>query len=170
MNNKLVLTGVTGPKSGGVLVEHIAANLDRVLTMFPSGIRVICRESSNTEKIEKDLAGHVEVKRGSFLDKKFLTEGLKDADTVIHVAGIHWSKEIVDAAVHNHVRRLISVHTTGIYSKYKAAGEEYRQIDNYVEKKSKENDIILTILRPTMIYGNIYDQVDEVQEYKRIRQ
>ena len=52
---------------------------------------------------------------------------------------------------------MILVHTTGIYSKYKAAGEEYRHIDAYVEEKCRENNIILTILRPTMIYGNIHD-------------
>ena len=64
---------------------------------------------------------------------------------------------MVDAAVEDCVRRLILVHTTGIYSKYKAAGEEYRKTDSYVEEKCRENNIVLTILRPTMIYGNIHD-------------
>ena len=153
----LVLTGVTGFKSGSVLVEHIANNIEKVKEMFPSGIRVICRKTSKTEKVEKLLAGHVEIKRGSFLDKAFMQEAFRGADTVIHVAGIHWSRELADAAVEDCVRRLILVHTTGIYSKYKAAGEEYRQTDAYVEKKCKDKGIILTILRPTMIYGNIHD-------------
>ena len=153
----LVLTGVTGFKSGSVFVEHIANNIAKVKEMFPSGIRVICRETSKTEKVEKLLAGHVEIKRGSFLDKAFMQEVFRGADTVIHVAGIHWSRELVDAAVEDSVRRLILVHTTGIYSKYKAAGEEYRKTDAYVEKNCKNNGIILTILRPTMIYGNIHD-------------
>ena len=139
----LVLTGVTGFKSGSVLVEHIANNIEKVKEMFPSGIRVICRETSKTEKVEKLLAGHVEIKRGSFLDKAFMQEVFRGADTVIHVAGIHWSRELVDAAVEDSVRRLILVHTTGIYSKYKAAGEEYRKTDAYVEKKCKNNGIIL---------------------------
>ncbi len=55
------------------------------------------------------------------------------------------------------MRRRILVHTTGIYSQYKAAGEEYWKIDNYVYKTCKKHDITLTILRPTMIYGNISD-------------
>ena len=63
----------------------------------------------------------------------------------------------MDAAVKCHVRRLVCVHTTGIYSKYKEAGEEYRNIDTYVEQQFRENNIGLTILRPTMIYGNISD-------------
>lgn len=49
------------------------------------------------------------------------------------------------------------MHTTGIYSKYKAAGEEYRNIEQYVYKMCKENNVLLTILRPTMIYGNMVD-------------
>lgn len=78
-------------------------------------------------------------------------------DTVLHIAGIQCSKQIVKAAVKNRVRRLILVHTTGIYSKYKAAGEEYRHIDDYVYKMCRKYGIILTILRPTMIYGNTAD-------------
>ena len=157
MDAKLVLTGVTGSKSGGVLVEHIAENIAKIKAMFQGGIRIICRKTSNTEKVESRLQD-VEIRRGSFLDKDFLTESLKDADTVIHIAGIYWSRKVVDAAVKNHVHRLILVHTTGIYSRYKAAGEEYRQIDSYVEEQCRQAGIILTILRPTMIYGNVTDQ------------
>ena len=155
-NDKLVLIGVTGLKSGGVLIDHIASNLDKVKTLFPGGIVVICRETSKTEKVEK-LLPDVTIKRGEITDESFLSDSLSGCDTLIHVAGIHWSREIVNAAAYNNIRRLILVHTTGIYSKYKAAGEEYRHIDDYVEKQCKENNIILTILRPTMIYGNIHD-------------
>lgn len=154
--NKLALTGVTGYKSGRILVEHIASNLDEIKTLFPGGIVVICREKSKTEKVEK-LILNVIIKRGKITDRVFLSESLIGCDTLVHVAGIHYSKEIVDVAVANHIRRLVLVHTTGIYSKYKAAGEEYRRIDEYVEKLCRENDIILTILRPTMIYGNTHD-------------
>ncbi len=59
------------------------------------------------------------IKRGELTDIKFLTEAMSGADTVIHVAGIHWSRYVVDAAVADSVRRLILVHTTGIYSKAK---------------------------------------------------
>lgn len=77
---------------------------------------------------------------------------------VVHVANIHYSIHVVDAAVFSKVRRLILVHTTGIYSKFKAAGEEYRKIDAYVYEECKKHHILLTILRPTMIYGNCADR------------
>lgn len=64
----------------------------------------------------------------------------------------------MQSAVKKNVKRVILVHTTGIYSKYKEAGEEYRNIDAEVYKLAKENNIDLTILRPTMIYGTIGDR------------
>lgn len=67
------------------------------------------------------------------------------------------SSKLIDVCVINKVRIVILVHTTGVYSKYKAASYEYSLIDKYVTETCKNNNIILTILRPTMIYGNIYD-------------
>lgn len=62
------------------------------------------------------------------------------------------------AAVKAGVERLILVHTTGIYSKYKAAGESYRQIEARIGKMIEGKNIRLTYLRPTMIYGNVNDK------------
>ncbi len=81
-----------------------------------------------------------------------------DVDTIVHIAGIHLSILIVSAAIKVRVRRLILVHTTGVYSKHKAAGEGYRRIDEQVRQLCKEHRIALTILRPSMIYGNLYDK------------
>lgn len=156
MKKVLVLTGVTG-KSGGALVEKISNNLDVLNKMFPDGIRAIVRETSNTKRLDSAIPS-IQKTTGDLTDPMILKEAFKDADTLIHVAGIHWSREIVKAAADSHLRRLILVHTTGIYSKYKAAGEEYRQIDDFVYRICKESGIILTVLRPTMIYGNTLDR------------
>jgi uncharacterized protein YbjT (DUF2867 family) len=152
----LALTGVTGKKSGGTLIEQISSNFDIINELFPDGIYVLVRSSSITEKLDSLLP---EAKKyvGNLEDVDFLKNCLVGVDTLIHLAGIHWSREIVKAAEYCHIRRLILIHTTGIYSKYKAAGEEYRQIDNFVYETCHKNDIVLTICRPTMIYGNLYD-------------
>lgn len=55
------------------------------------------------------------------------------------------------------MERLILVHTTGIYSKYKAAGEGYRQIEAKIGEMVQGKGIQLTYLRPTMIYGSLRD-------------
>lgn len=64
---------------------------------------------------------------------------------------------MVKAAVKAGVERLILVHTTGIYSKYKAAGEGYRQIEAKIGEMVQGKGIQLTYLRPTMIYGSLRD-------------
>lgn len=156
MSKILVLTGLTG-KSGGILAEYISNNAETVNKMFPDGIRTVIRKSSDTRKIDTILPD-VQRITGDLTDPDVLQKALTDADTVIHVAGIHSSREVVSAAASCHVRRLILVHTTGIYSKYKAAGEEYRQIDEFVYKTCRDNGIVLTILRPTMIYGCAQDR------------
>ena len=157
MNNKLVLTGVTGHKSGRTLAEQISLQMEDILGVFRGGVSVVCRKTSRTEAVER-LLPEAKICRGSFDDSAFLAETLAGADTILHVAGINQSRNLVDAAIRSKVRRLILVHTTGIYSKYKEAGEEYRRTDAYIEEQCVTHGMVLTILRPTMIYGNIYDK------------
>ena len=156
MSKILALTGVTGKKSGGVLAENIGNNIGTIKTLFPNGIRAVVRNTSDISSIENKIPA-IEIFRGALTDVLFLKKCFEGVDTVLHLAGIHWSREIVEAAATCGVRRLILVHTTGIYSKYKEAGEEYRQIDAFVYETCKKHNIVLTICRPTMIYGNIYD-------------
>lgn len=156
MSKVLAITGATGKKSGGVFTQIICEHAGEINAMFDGGIRTIVRATSNTSSID-EAPLLLEKCSGSIDDVEFLKQVFDGVDTVIHIAGIHWSKEIVEAAARCHVRRLIMVHTTGIYSKYKQAGEGYRQIDEVVYKTCKENGIVLTILRPTMIYGNAHD-------------
>lgn len=156
MSNALAITGLTG-KSGIVLAEQIAANRDLIDREFPLGIRAIIRATTDTDALEK-LLPNIQKAVGELTDVSFLKKALDNVDTLIHIAGIHWSREIVTAAASCGVRRLILVHTTGIYSKYKYAGEEYRQIDSFAYETCRKHGIILTILRPTMIYGTTSDK------------
>ena len=156
MSKILALTGVTGKKSGGILAKYIGENINIVKSIYPDGIRAVVRNTSKTTELQKQI-NDIKVFRGELTDVGFLKKCFANVDTVLHLAGIHWSREVVEAAAFCGVRRLILVHTTGIYSKYKEAGEEYRQIDSYVYDTCNKNGIVLTICRPTMIYGNIYD-------------
>lgn len=157
MKGRLILTGVTGAKSGGVFVEYISRNIGAVNELFSGGISIICRGSSDTKKVEM-LLPSAKIICCNFSEVDSLTAAMKGADTVFHVAGIPLSREVADAAAKAEVRRLIVVHTTGIYSKYKSVGAEYREIDKYVENVCRNSKIHLTVLRPTMIYGNIKDR------------
>lgn len=157
MAGALVITAATGKKSGGAFVQLLSEHSETVLRLFPGGVRAIVRPSSDVSRLQK-LLPDCTVLRGSLEDASFLQSAMNGADTLVHIAGIHWSRQIVAAAAAAGVRRIIVVHTTGIYSKYKSAGEGYRQIDAFTEQICREHHIVLTVLRPTMIYGNAADQ------------
>ena len=153
----MAITGATSKKSGrGGTAQILSAHKDEVLEKFPGGVRALVRSTSDTSKLAES-ALNFEKQYGELTDTVFLEQAFQGVDTILHIASISLTRYIVDAAVKCHVRRLICVHTTGIYSKYKEAGEEYRNIDAYAEQQCSENGIGLTILRPTMIYGNISD-------------
>ena len=156
MGNKLALTGITN-NPGRVLVEYIYKNREIVDELFPGGIKAVYRASSNVSTLNS-LLPDMKQCICDLTDINGLENAFQDVDTVLHMAGIHWSQEVFKAAASCGVRRIITVHTCGVYSKYKAAGETYRQIDDYCLKICKENNIRFTILRPTMIYGTTKDR------------
>ena len=93
MNKILVLTGVTGKKSGGSLAKHIGENIRIIKQMFPDGIRAVVRESSDTKELDKRIPD-IEKVTCKLTEVSELKEAFKEADTVVHTAGIHWSKEV----------------------------------------------------------------------------
>ncbi len=166
---KLAITGVTG-KSGAFFWKHILENQDVIKEQWPDGINLFSRTKDKLDKIENGTLKTFYF-IGNLTDPNIIDEFCEGCDTLVHIAGIHWSLPIVQSAVKAGIKRLILVHTTGIYSKYKAAGEEYRQIDAKIYQLAKENNISLSILRPTMIYGDISDRnvavfIDMVNKFK----
>jgi len=148
----LAVTGLTG-KSGIVFAGLLGGS--RLADGY--AIRAAVRRSSHTEALRKALP-QAELCVGDLADEAYLRELTKDADVVFHIAGIGESPALVRAALANGVGRLVLVHTTGIYSKYKSAGERYREIDSEVTELCAESGAGLTILRPTMIYGTVGDR------------
>ena len=139
-------------KSGAVFARLLAENA----TAEQYAIRAAVRPTSDTKRLT-ELLPEAELCPGDLLDETYLREVTRDVDVVFHIAGIGKSPPLVQAAAANGVKRMVLVHTTGIYSKYKAAGEGYRQIDAAIEALAREQGIGLTILRPTMIYGTLED-------------
>lgn len=156
MYEVLAITGVTG-KSGRIFAKYLSKNADKIKEQFPGGIKLLLHKKRDNDG---EILAEFSPERiyGDLEDAQYLSEALTGVDTIVHTAGIHWSREVVTAAASNYVRRMIMVHTTGIYSKYKEAGEEYRNIDEYVYQMCRSKNIRLTILRPTMIYGTITDK------------
>lgn len=152
MKKKVFVTGVTG-KSGLFFLEEIVKGNNKDDFSFTFLVRT--QEKAN---IIKKKYPEASICLGSYNDRKLLCSEFKTGyDILLHIAGIQSSLKLIEPAITGGVKWIILVHTTGIYSKYKAAGEMYRQIESKIDDLLKGKQISKTILRPTMIYGNIHD-------------
>lgn len=144
----LYITGITGHTGGWFLDRLIKEH-------YRAPLRCLVRKDSNTEIL--DNAGlNIEKVYGSLEDNAFLESSMSGAETVIHIASISFSNNVVHAAIKNKAKWAILVHTTGRYSKYKSASQEYIKIED--EILQKRDHIGITVLRPTMIYGSSRDR------------
>jgi nucleoside-diphosphate-sugar epimerase len=149
---RLLLTGITG-KSGSVLTEELQKNGEAEEWT----IRAAVRPASDITQLASCLP-ETEIYLGDLTDSAYLQKLTQGVDVLFHIAGIYLSLPLVESAVKNGVKRMVLVHTTGIYSKYKAAGEEYRRIEARIGELAKQYQVRITYLRPTMIYGTLQDQ------------
>lgn len=147
----LLVTGITGHTGRYFLNELIRNNYD-------GPIRCIVRESSDTSLIDNSGL-NIEKSVGDLNDTDFIESSMVGVNTVMHIYNIHHSPLVVKAAINNKVKRAILVHTTGIYSQFKYASQEYKDIEkkvyNLIVETNRQIDI--TILRPSMIYGDLCD-------------
>lgn len=153
MQHTAVLTGVTG-KSGQYAIERLIERKDELKHLR---LRAIVRSKEKAAFIEKSGLP-VELFVGSVDDDTFLRSVFSGADTLLHIVGIHTSLHVIPLAIEAGIKRIITVHTTGIYSKYKSASAEYNQIDAEISRLCATENVSLTILRPTMIYGGLDDE------------
>ncbi|MEX0377802.1 NAD-dependent epimerase/dehydratase family protein [Bacillus sp. S4] len=157
----LYVTGITGHTGKWFLKKLVNEN-------YTGKIRCLVRKESDTSFIDQSGLD-IEKVYGSLEDKQTLETTMDGAETVIHIATIHFSNNVMDAAIKNNVKWAVLVHTTGRYSNYKSASEEYIKIeDNLLNRR---NQIGITVLRPTMIYGssgdrNMYKLVDYLYKKK----
>lgn len=143
----LAVTGITG-HTGQHFINELVKN------HYSGKIRCLVRTISKvTCVIESGL--DFEVIEGSLDNEADIRSLLTGADTVLHIANIHYSPEILRIGKACGVKRFILVHTTGMFSKYKSASSEYIEIENQIAPLMGQLNI--TILRPTMIFGDICD-------------
>lgn len=147
----LLVTGITG-HSGRYFLNELIKNEYK----FP--IRCLVRKTTDTSLL--DTSGlAIEKVVGDVNDIEFINNVTKGIDTILHIYNIHQSLVVLQAAIKNKVRRVILVHTTGIYSNFKHASQEYKDIEEAVFQIASDPGCLtkVTILRPTMIYGDLCD-------------
>lgn len=145
----LAVTGITG-HTGRLFLKELENH------RFDGTVRCLVRESSNTELLDKSSL-LIEKVIGDNKDEHTLLKLTADADVVMHIYGIRQSIGVLNAAISNNVPRVVMVHTTGVYSKYKMASGEYKEIEATIDQILSSTNIDLTILRPTMIFGDMCD-------------
>lgn len=147
---KLLITGANG-HSGKLFLENLTLSKKNLY----EEIHIIVRNDDLDNFIRKSELNIVKHK-GDLTDIQFLTDVTQNIDTILHIAGIQMSEKLVRVAIENNVNWIIAVHTTGRYSQFKMASEEYINIeDNLLTLRDKIN---ITLLRPTMIYGSSRDR------------
>jgi nucleoside-diphosphate-sugar epimerase len=145
----LLITGITGHTGQYFLQELIRNN-------YKKPIRCVVREASNTSLIDNSGL-NIEKVIGDLNDEKFLDVCMQGISTVFHIVNIRYSPKIIKIAIKNKVQRAVLVHTTGIYSEFRSASEEYKYIESKIKEKIQNSNIQVTIIRPTMIYGDMCD-------------
>jgi uncharacterized protein YbjT (DUF2867 family) len=148
----LLVTGITG-HTGRYFLQELIRN------KFDSPIRCIVRETSDTSLLDKSGL-NIEKVVGNLDDPDFIDTVMDDVETVMHIYNIHHSPIIVRTAIKKKVKRAILVHTTGIYSEFKYASEGYKKIEQEINelKGNPKCPTNITILRPSMIYGDLCDK------------
>ncbi len=143
----LAVTGMTGHTGGFFLRELIKGQ-------YAGKIRCLVRSLDKASGVD---AGKLDIEfvEGNLDDDESIRKFLSGTDTVVHIANIHFSKKIIDLGRECGVKRFILVHTTGIYSQFKYASQEYIRIENEITPLMTE--CCVTILRPTMIFGDLCD-------------
>lgn len=147
---KILITGANG-HSGKIFLNNIENNRKNIY----EEIHVVVRNSSLDDFIERsplNIIKHV----GDIKNSDFVENITKDIDVILHIAGIQMSELIFYKAIENNINWIISIHTTGRYSKFKSASTEYIDIEDKLLKL--RDKINITILRPTMIYGSSRDR------------
>ena len=145
----LAVTGITG-HSGSFMLQQLIDN------KFDGTLRCMVRETSNRTKLENSGL-KVEYVVGSSKNPEDWLKLVEGADTVMHISGI-WETPLLLEAVEKLGSKphIVLVHTSGIYSKHKMASEVYKNIEKGMQKYF-DSGMNITILRPTMIFGDMKD-------------
>ena len=140
---KILVTGSTG-LLGGALLEALLARGHEVSSLVREG-------SSRASRLEPL---RVELVRGDAGEVPALSRALSGMDALVHVAGIEYTPQVVEAARRTGVGRVVVVGSTSAHSAY-----EFRSSPKLrMEKLVRESGLEYTIVRPTMIYGSELDK------------
>src|SRR5215212_8333323 len=140
---RILLTGATGLLGGALL---------RLLLARGHETRCLVRaDSPNTSRLDGQ---RVEILHGDAAREEDLYRALRDADALLHVAGIEYAPTVVRAAGRAGVERVLIVGSTSAHSAYAFRSAPKLRMEELV----RGSGLAWTILRPSMIYGSERDR------------
>ena len=138
----LLVTGITG-LTGRFLYDEIQQSYRG------KEIKYLVRETSDILW----MINNENIVYGDLRSSESIKVAFDDVTEVLHLAPRNQLKNILDACKKHRIKRLYYINSTGIYSKFKKSSH----IDLQNEQSLKNSDLVYTIIRPTMIYGNQQD-------------
>jgi nucleoside-diphosphate-sugar epimerase len=140
---KVLVTGGTG-LLGGALIKELKAG----------GHEVRCMARESSAGIRRLDLERIELVRGDAGSGEDLYGALSGVEAMVHVAGIEYAPQVVEAARRTGVGRLVVVGSTSVHSNYGfRSGPKLK-----MEKLVRDSGLEYTIVRPTMIYGSELDK------------
>ena len=115
-------------------------------------VRCLVREgSAGTSRIDREW---IELVRGDSENVQDLYRALCGMDALVHVAGIEYTPQVVEATRCARVERLIMVGSTSAHSAHEFRSGPKKKMEDVV----RGSGLDWTIARPTMIYGTERDK------------
>lgn len=115
----ILVTGILGHTG-----KHFIDKLEK--EKYNGKIRIIVKPTTDTSYLNNSKLDFEKI-IGNTEDIAILNSSMKNVDQVLHIYNIHQSVNIIEAAIKANVKRVILVHTTGIYSNFKKASFEYKK-------------------------------------------
>jgi nucleoside-diphosphate-sugar epimerase len=143
LTSRVVVTGGTGNTGFQVvsLLRYRHPQLE-ILALVRPGRDVTALTGLGVKSIDCD-----------FSDPKSLTYYLKPDDVFLEMANLRFSRSFLPILEKIGIKRAFCLTTTAVFSKFHTYSLLYRKIEDEILKSS----IDITILRPSMIYGNEND-------------
>src|ERR671916_624452 len=125
-----------------------------VKLLLVEGHEVRCLVREGSPRAWRLDAQRIELVRGDTGNAHDLWEALSGIDALLHVAGMEYMPQVLEAARETGVGRIVVVGSTSVHSAYPhRSGTRPR-----MEALARESGLDYTIVRPSMIYGSELDK------------
>lgn len=142
--SRLIVTGATGNTGFNVLSR---------LRKRHSGVEIVAFVRPNRDvSTLKPL--NLQIVEIDFDNPQILSHYVNSDDVFVEMANLRYARSFLPVLIKSGVRRAFCITTTAVFSKFHTYAASYNEIEEFLSCSSVD----VTILRPSMIYGNEKDK------------